>query len=393
MRLLDRYLGRELLTSALFAVATLSVVLVLGQIFKKLFEFIVDNNVPATFILTFIAYFLPLSLVYSIPWGVLTAVLLVFGRLSAGNELTAMRMAGLGLGRIARPVLLVAALLSGVCLWINLYVAPRAQQNLKDAFIKVVTSNPSAAFNTDRPITDFPGYKISVGEREGDRIRNIHVFELNADNHPVRVAYARTGSLETDLAAREVLMHLQDVLFEQRDYEFADDLTKISAPITMREFPLSISLDALFEQKQGKRRVEFYTYGELKQNIADKRALLARDREELKTNPDPLLKRIIKADVGGIAAALTELNKRFSFSLACVTFALIGIPLGITAHRQETSAGFGLSLVVAVLYFLIIIVVSTVREKAGLHPELLVWLPNVIFLLRGGVLFYRLSRR
>ena len=114
-RLLDRYIGRELLTSALFAVATLSLVLVLGQIFKKLFEFVVDHNVPATFIITFVAYFLPLSLTLSIPWGFLTAVLLVFGRLSAGNELTAPahgghrhpahRPAGFGIGvRVLRRV-------------------------------------------------------------------------------------------------------------------------------------------------------------------------------------------------------------------------------------------------------------------------------------------------
>ena len=105
------------------------------------------------------------------------------------------------------------------------------------------------------------------------------------------------------------------------------------------------------------------------------------------------LKRTIKIDTGTVAAAATELNKRFSYSLACLTFALIGIPLGITAHRQETSAGFGLSLIVAFTYFLIIIVVNTLREKAQLHPELLIWLPNVIFLVLGGVLFYRLSRR
>ena len=69
-----------------------------------------------------------------------------------------------------------------------------------------------------------------------------------------------------------------------------------------------------------------------------------------------------------VAAAATELNKRFSFSLACVTFALIGIPLGITAHRQETTVGFGLSLIVALTYFVIIIVVNTIREKANVHP-------------------------
>ena len=69
LRLLDRYLGRELCTSAFFAVSALSFVLVLGEIFRRLFAFMVDHNVPATYIITFVEYFLPLSLIYSIPWG------------------------------------------------------------------------------------------------------------------------------------------------------------------------------------------------------------------------------------------------------------------------------------------------------------------------------------
>ena len=393
MRLLDRYIGRELLTSALFAVATLSLVLVLGQIFKKLFEFVVDHNVPATFIVTFVAYFLPLSLTLSIPWGFLTAVLLVFGRLSAGNELTALRTAGISIPRIARPVLFLAVVFSGICLWINLYVAPRAQQNLKDAFFQVVTSNPAAAFTGDTVINDFPGRKIYVGNKEGNELQNIHVFEMNQDNKPVRVVYARTGSLVTDLANKQIKMVLEDSRFEQRDFTAADDLTKIRDGIRMGEFVFPISLEDLYAKKQGKRRVESFTYDELKADLDRKRVDLGKQRDLVKTDRSDQAKKDLKTDVGLVAAASTELNKRFSFSLACVTFALIGIPLGITAHRQETTVGFGLSLVVALTYFIIIIVVNTVREKANVHPDLLIWLPNVIFLLLGGVLFFRLSRR
>ena len=393
MRILDRYLSRELITSALFAVATLSLVLVLGQIFKKLFEFVVDHNVPATFIITFIAYFLPLSLIFSIPWGFLTAVLLVFGRLSAGNELTAMRTAGLSIWRISRPILALAVVFSGVCLWINLYVAPRAQQNLKDAFFQVATNNPAAAFSGDQIITDFPGKKIYVGSKEGNKLENLYVFELNGDNQPIKVVFARTGELETDLAHKQIIMHLDDSRYEQRDGQ-ASDLTKIHDGNTMGSFEFPISLEELYAKKQGRRKVESFTYEELKSDLESKRALLAKDKAVQRTDPaNPIYKHTVKADVGAAAAAATELNKRFSYSLACFTFALIGIPLGITAHRQETSAGFGLSLVVAFTYFLIIIVVNTLREKAQLHPEVLIWLPNVIFLVLGGMLFYRLSRR
>ena len=393
MRLIDRYIGRELLTSALFAVATLSLVLVLGQIFKKLFEFVVDHNVPATFIITFVAYFLPLSLTLSIPWGFLTAVLLVFGRLSAGNELTALRTAGVSIPRIARPVLALAVVFVGICLWINLYVAPRAQQNLKDAFFQVVTSNPVAAFTGDTVISDFPGRKIYVGRKEGSRLENVHVFELSSDNKPLRVVYARNGSLETDLANKQIKMRLEDSRFEQRDYAAADDLTKIRDGIRMGEFVFPISLEELYAKKQGRKRVESFTYDELKVDLDKKRADLAHLREVAKVQPDAQSRRDVKVASSQVTAASTELNKRFSFSLACLTFALIGIPLGITAQRQETTVGFALSLVVALTYFIIILVVNTMRENAKVHPDLLIWLPNVIFLLLGSVLFFRLSRR
>jgi lipopolysaccharide export LptBFGC system permease protein LptF len=396
MRLLDRYLGREVILSAIFAVCTLSLVLILGQIFRKLFEFVVDHNVPATFIITFIAYFLPLSLIFSIPWGFLTAVLLVFGRLSAGNELTALRTAGVSIPRIARPVLLLAFVFSGICLWINLYVAPRAQQNLKDAFFQVATSNPAAVFSGDTVITDFPGKKIYVGSKEGGRLQNVHVFELNPDNKAVEVVYAHFGRLETDLANKQIKMRLQDTRFEQRDNSLPDDFTKIKDGITMGDFVFPISLEELYAKKHGRPKVESLTYDGLKAEVQRSAEVVAADKAKLRAgggaDPD-LLRRTTRDDISKLAAIRTEFNKRFSFSLACVTFALMGIPLGITAHRQETSIGFGISLGVAFSYFLIIIVVNTMRSNAHLHPELLIWTPNVIFLLLGGFLFFRLCRR
>ena len=90
MKLIDRFVGRELLVSLGFAVAVLSLVLVLGNIFRRLLPLLVNQDVPAEYLITFIAYVLPFSLIFTIPWGLLTSVLLVFGRLSADNELIAL---------------------------------------------------------------------------------------------------------------------------------------------------------------------------------------------------------------------------------------------------------------------------------------------------------------
>ena len=82
---------------------------------------------------------------------------------------------------------------------------------------------------------------------------------------------------------------------------------------------------------------------------------------------------------------------RYSFSLAAIVFTLVGIPLGVTAQRRETSVGFALSLVVAVSYMFFIIFARSLSEKPSMYPHLLMWVPNIIFLAVGGRLFYKLS--
>jgi len=96
---------------------------------------------------------------------------------------------------------------------------------------------------------------------------------------------------------------------------------------------------------------------------------------------------------GKAQEASVEFNKRFSASLACVAFALIAIPLGITTHRKETSVGFALSLVVAFTYFFFIIMADTFRGNAAAYPALLIWMPNIIFMSLGAFLFWRLSKK
>src|ERR1700737_1058157 len=104
MKLIDRSISRELLVNVLFAIAVLSLVLVVGNIFRKLLPLLVNHDVPLEYLLSFIAYVLPFSLIFTIPWGLLTAVLLVFGRLSADNELTALRCNGVSITRICFPL-------------------------------------------------------------------------------------------------------------------------------------------------------------------------------------------------------------------------------------------------------------------------------------------------
>src|ERR1700756_5130044 len=130
MKLIDRFVSRELIVNILFAIAVLSLVLVVGNIFRKLLPLLVNHDVPPEYLVSFIAYILPFSLIFTIPWGLLTAILLVFGRLSADNELIALRSNGVSVPRVCVSLWGIAILSTAICLWLNVQAAPAAQEKL-----------------------------------------------------------------------------------------------------------------------------------------------------------------------------------------------------------------------------------------------------------------------
>jgi lipopolysaccharide export system permease protein len=368
MKIVDRYISRQLIVNLVFAIVVLSFVLVIGNIFRKLLPLLVNHDLPVEYLIGFVAYVLPFSLIFTIPWGLLTAVLLVFGRLSADNELTALRSNGVSIGRICIPLVVVSLLCTAASLWLNVQVAPAAQEEMRSTVFNLATRNPLALFGSDQIIDQFPGHKIYVGKKHENTLENIIVFDVNENSMPMRVTHARLGMLEADLENKRLLMHLYNARYLERYAPDPYDILRTRDGITVAEGTLAISLDELYEKE--KRRAS--------------RSMLSIEQliEQMK-NSDPKMR----------SASLTEINKRFSFPIACLVFALVGVPLGITAHRRETSFGFAASLVIGVFYFLFIIIADTLRANAKLHPELLVWLPNVLFLGLGLWMFRRLSRQ
>ena len=339
MKLIDRFVGRELIVNVLFAIAVLSLVLVVGNIFRKLLPLLVNHDVPIEFLLTFIAYVLPFSLIFTIPWGLLTAILLVFGRLSADNELIALRANGVSVTRVCLPLAVLAVVCTVICLWLNVDVAPAAQEKLRSSIFDLATQNPIALFGGDQVIDQFPGRKIYVGKKEGNKLENIIVFQMDEHALPVRVTHARTGMLETDLPNKRLLLHLYNARYQERDDKDPYDLHKIRDGISLAEGTLPISLEELYEKEKKRPSRSALSLSQLLEQL---KSGAATDR----------------------SATRTEINKRFSFPFSCIAFALIGVPLGITTHRRETSVGFAIGLIVAIFYFLFIIIADTMRANA-----------------------------
>src|SRR6476619_4725926 len=262
-KILDRYVSGQVISTVTWSVGMLSLMLVVGNALRDLLNLLISHQLPISYILTFIGYLLPFSMIYSIPWGILVSVLLVFGKLSSDNELVALRANGVGMIRICYPVFVIALAFLGICLWINLYAAPISEVKLRSAVFDLASSDPLALFGSDEVIDQFPNRKIYVGKKEGSNLHDLYIFEMNDQSLPMRVINARRGTLEVDKKNEQILLHVYDARYEERDKNAPDDLKKMRHGITMREGVMPISLEELLRKARSRQRPNELTLDQL----------------------------------------------------------------------------------------------------------------------------------
>ena len=129
MKLIDRYIFREVLTPTLIALMTLTFVLV-GRRLSSLLELIVRRSASGEEVWAITAAIIPGAFMFTIPMAVLVGVLTGFGRISSDSESVAFRAGGLSTIAILRPVLALGILAWGTNLALSIWIAPTAAANL-----------------------------------------------------------------------------------------------------------------------------------------------------------------------------------------------------------------------------------------------------------------------
>ncbi len=367
MRIVDRHIFAGNLLTTISGVLVISIALVIGNVIRELLDLMVNQNLSLRSVFLFMGLALPFTLSFTIPWAFLTAVLLIFGRMSANNELLALQTAGLSLFRICLPALLLAVILSGFCMWLNVDINPKARQRMLDEISNLATKDPMVLFREHEVISSFADRQISIGAKEGNTIKNVVIFEMNREGAPSRMISAKDAKVSRDPKTFDFQILLRNVRIEERDKVSPFNLSKIRNGILIGEVTYPLSVRKVLLMGDRKRSLSGKTFAEI--------------RDFINSGGD-----------GNPLPARVELHRRFSLSFACLAFAFIGIPLGITAHRKETSAGIAFSLALAFGYLLFITLGRGFANTPIAQPILLMWLPNLIFLGLGGYLFKRLYR-
>ncbi|MDX1680707.1 MAG: LptF/LptG family permease, partial [Akkermansiaceae bacterium] len=221
IRISDRYIGKQVMMFTLYAVIVLCFVLVLGNLFKTIQEMLVDQKAPLSLVLRFIASVLPASLMYTLPWGFLSAVLIVFGRMSSHQEITCFRVSGMSLPRLSAPVFILGGVLSLACLWLNVEFVPNAKASMKEMLYEQATRDPNSmlkpgvaqgSFTTDAGGTQ----KLLIEGRDGHWVQGFHFYELGSEGQGSKYVHATQAALSVDHESNQLRIKLDNAYIETR---------------------------------------------------------------------------------------------------------------------------------------------------------------------------------
>ena len=177
VKTLHTYLLRQILASLLLTVAVFTFVLLLANALKDLLR-LVNAQVGLGLVAEAVGLLIPFVWVFALPMGMLTATLLIFGRLSADQELTAVRASGVSLLSLTSPVLLLSLALCAVSAMVNMEIGPRCRAEYTSLRARLMAEFSKAQLPEGRFIKDFPGYIICVGKNRKGNLQDVMIYQF-----------------------------------------------------------------------------------------------------------------------------------------------------------------------------------------------------------------------
>jgi lipopolysaccharide export system permease protein len=373
LRKLNQYLVKDFLTVFAVAMLLITFAFTIGAIYKAID--IMARGIAIDVVGRFFLYNIPYSLAYSIPISALFATLLVFGRLSADSEISAMKSSGLSMWQIGSPVVLISILLVAICLYNNCVIYPATTYANRQLIKGLGVEDPIKLLEEGRFIREFPGYMIYVGKKSRNRVRDLVVYEIDRDSGEVTGSIrAGSGILTADREKGELKIDLYDVRIEIPDADAPADAGRVRY-VNARNYPIRLDFNELMGSKKVSKKRKNMTLSELAYHIRnasmENTRLNARDRRIEHTRN------------------LVEANQRLALAMSPFMFVLIAIPLGITSHRKESSIGMVMSLGIMFVYYIFMILSDTLDKVPQLYPWLIPWVPIVLGQLGGFILLRR----
>ncbi len=180
MKTLHLYLARQMLATLGMTVFVFTLLLLLGNVLKEIIHLLVNHQLTLGVAFHSVLLLIPWVMAFSLPIGMLTASLLVFGRFSADQELTAARAGGISLISLITPVLLLSVAVSGLCAWLNFDIAPACRVAYLRLISQASVRDPGTVLQSGASV--HLGNNTILAERvEGTNLYDVKVAEFTTN--------------------------------------------------------------------------------------------------------------------------------------------------------------------------------------------------------------------
>jgi lipopolysaccharide export LptBFGC system permease protein LptF len=290
--------------------------------------------------------------------------------MSADKEITPMRAGGVSIWQIITPCLFLSLIISIFCLWLQMEIIPSANQAVRDIKKSADIINPRLLLEPGRPIELFDGFivyldQINPIDKVTDKLKGVHIYQLNDNGQVIKDIVAPSGTLRHEKKEKQFMLTLK---YANTAIRHGTQLEKVDRLKGSTTFPLR------YGEQMSSQRVH---------------------RKNRALGATGLFAKIQLNHENGISAMplYVELNKRMALALCPFAFLLLGIPFGIRTSRSETSVGLVISVGLAVLFYVFIIIAENLSGRPSLHPDFLIWLPNVFYQIGGIIAINKISKR
>jgi lipopolysaccharide export system permease protein len=422
------YIAKALATPFVMSLIVIMFVFLL-QFLMRFIDRIVGKGLDLWTIAQLIAYNLAWMVVLAVPMAVLVACVMAFGQLSASNELTALKAAGVSLGRMLFPVMVLGSLVAFFDLQFNNKVLPDANHMAKDLMSDIQRKKPTfvvepGQFSDDNSI---PGYSIlarQVDQNTGD-LREVTIYDnsqhtesrvLTADRakvaftrdfknilltlhngemhqyYPFKPEEYRRGNFETYVVQVPTsgfdFMRQGESERSDRELSAQDLLQMVHQKDTLKQREISTMKDHLESFSRDLIQPTFAA-GELA-GAADarnfQRALFQPRMMMMQNDYDNIINREEEID-----AFMVEIHKKYSIPFACIVFVLLGSPLGALSRRSGMGPGVGYSIGFFVLYWIFLIGGEKLADRNVIAPWVGMWGGNMLLGTLGMYLTWVVS--
>jgi LPS export ABC transporter permease LptF/LPS export ABC transporter permease LptG len=365
MRILTRYILREVTAHALIGAAIFTFVLFTRDL-GHILELVVRASAPLPSVAEIFSFTIPLALIYTLPMSVLVGILIGLSRLAADSEITAMRASGMGVWSFLRVLSIFVLAAWVLALFNGVYVAPRSQAALGHLEDRLKGSQVSFEIRPRVFYEGFPKivlYVQDVKSAQGAAVwKGIFMADLSDAATP-KITLAREGVVVSEGPDR-LHLHLIDGSEHETDPNNADHYQII----TFQQTDIPIELPSTENKGDESLPASLMSTGALLQKAS---------------RSDPVSARWY----------LIEFHRRFALPTACLVLALVGIPLGLSSKKSGKSGGFVLTIALVFTYYVVSLIGVSLARQGKVSPWFGAWLADLAFLGLGLFLLLRAEKR